>query len=339
MYDELYTINLKSLDKVKEYVDFIESCKGLELPDYTEKHHILPKSLFPKYEFDKDNLIELSAINHYKAHVLLAEAYGDGMLYALRMMDSRYSDDNIPEINYELFREEFSKRHSDVMKEVWNNAEFRNKMSISHNKAWKNNQERKENISNKMSEKWSDPAYKEEISKAIREATQTEEFRSKISDISKEQWTDNSIREKRLQGMAITMQTAEYKKKHSDNQKIRMQDPELRAKCGWRKGLSRPAKTCPWCNQTHNTLGFFNTHFENCRNKKDLAKRYLRVSCILNIFNNLDIKTKSQLSKYELTGKEKERRINFMFYKTPNLIGTQDFYNYINVLEPIENLN
>lgn len=294
MYDELYTINLKSLDKVKEYIDFIESCKGLELPDYTEKHHILPKSLFPKYEFDKDNLIELSAINHYKAHVLLAEAYGDGMLYALRMMDSRYSNDNIPEINYELFREEFSKRHSVVMKEVWNNAEFRNKMSISHAKSWKNNSERKEHISNKMTEKWSDPAYKEETSKAIREATQTEEFRSKISDISKEQWTDNSIREKRLQGMAITMQTAEYKKKHSDNQKERLKDPAIRAACGWRRGTGKPFRKCVHCGKDGNTKHHFNTHFSNCRIMKDLRASFIRTHLLyLETLNNNELLTKN----------------------------------------------
>ena len=294
MYDELYTINLKSLDKVKEYIDFIESCKGLELPDYTEKHHILPKSLFPKYEFDKNNLIELSAINHYKAHVLLAEAYGDGMLYALRMMDSRYASSDIPEINYELFREEFSKHHSVTMKEVWSNAEFRNKMSISHTKSWENNLERKEHISNKMTEKWSDPAYKEETSKAIREATQTEEFRNKISDISKAHWQNPEYVSKNNHNRNLVMQTEEYKKKHSDNQKERLKDPAIRAACGWRRGTGKPFRKCVHCGQSGNTKHHFNIHFNNCKIIKDIRASFIRTHLLyLETLNNDKLLTKN----------------------------------------------
>jgi hypothetical protein len=35
------------------------------------KHHILPKSLFPEYEHDQDNLIKLSYRLHYIAHYIL----------------------------------------------------------------------------------------------------------------------------------------------------------------------------------------------------------------------------------------------------------------------------
>ena len=294
MYDELYTINLKSLDKVKEYIDFIESCKGLELPDYTEKHHILPKSLFPKYEFDKDNLIELSAINHYKAHVLLAEAYGGGMLYALRMMDSRYDEEDIPEINYKHFREECSKLRSESMLELWSDPDYKNRVSKSFQKSWKDNTQRKENISAKMTEKWSDPAYKEETSKAIREATQTEEFRNKISDISKAHWQNPEYVSKNNHNRNLVMQTEEYKKKHSDNQKERLKDPAIRAACGWRRGTGKPFRKCVHCGKVGNTKQHFKTHFNNCRIIKDLRASFIRTHLLyLETLNNNELLTKN----------------------------------------------
>lgn len=287
MYDNLWSINIKSFDKVKEYIDFIESCKELELPDYIEKHHILPKSLFPLYEKDKNNIIALSAINHYKAHVLLAEAYGGGMLYALRMMDARYDNSDIPEVNYKLFREEASKLRSESMLELWAGDDYKLKVSNSFKNSWKNNTKRKENISVKMTEIWSDPTYKKETSNAIREATQTKEFKNKISKISKEQWKDNNIRKKRLSGMSIVMQTDEYKKKHSNNQKERMKDPKLRAACGWNKGKGVPFRKCVHCGRNGNTKHHFNTHFDNCKVIRDLRSSFIRIYLLyLETLNN-----------------------------------------------------
>jgi hypothetical protein len=40
---------------------------------YTETHHIFPKSLFPKYEKCKWNLVKLSARQHFIVHVLLVK--------------------------------------------------------------------------------------------------------------------------------------------------------------------------------------------------------------------------------------------------------------------------
>lgn len=42
--------------------------------EYTELHHILPKSLFPQYKKDKWNLVRLSAKDHFYAHYYLHKA-------------------------------------------------------------------------------------------------------------------------------------------------------------------------------------------------------------------------------------------------------------------------
>lgn len=299
MYNNLWTINIKSFDKVKEYIDFIESCRGLELPNYTEKHHILPKSLFPLYEKDKNNIITLSAINHYKAHVLLAEAYGGGMLYALRMMDARYDTSDIPEINYMHFREEASKLRSESMLDLWADDNYKLRVSNSFKNSWKDNIQRKENISNIMLDLWSDPVYKEKTSKALREATQTEEFKEKISITSKERWEDPEYRKMVNTNRDLVMQTDEYKSKMSDIQKERMKDPKLRAACGWNKGKGRPSRVCPHCKRSGNTLGFFKIHFNNCKIIRDFRLSFIRLHILqLETLKNPKLLDKELSSRY-----------------------------------------
>ena len=340
LIDELFNYNnIKDIKILNAYIKFIDNCKlkeqNIKNNEYFEIHHILPKSIFPKYKNDKNNLIKLLPEDHFKAHELLAFSLGEFMINSYFIFFKRIVKNNKIENlteseNYAKIKNEMSKHMTNVLKEQWENG-TRDKLSQSKKmkEYWKD-ENKKIEYSKYMQNLWSNKDYKNNTIKSMKLATSKPEFKEKSSINSNRFWNNEEFENHRQQQKINhynALQKEEYKEKHRNNQKIRMQDPELRAKCGWRKGLSRPSKTCPWCNQTHNTLGFFNTHFENCRNKKDLAKRYLRVSCILNIFNNLDNETKSQLSKYELSGKEKERRINFMFYKTPNLIGTHDFYN------------
>ena len=41
--------------------------------EYCEKHHILPKSIFPEFKDDPNNIIKLSAREHYICHLLLTK--------------------------------------------------------------------------------------------------------------------------------------------------------------------------------------------------------------------------------------------------------------------------
>lgn len=82
------------MNYLKIYYQLIEKRKKTPpLKDF-EKHHILPKSLFPKFAKDKQNLVKLTYREHYLAHHLLYLHYksiGDTesmikMGYALRLM-------------------------------------------------------------------------------------------------------------------------------------------------------------------------------------------------------------------------------------------------------------
>lgn len=70
----------------KIYNQIIERAKSRQLEGYKEKHHILPKCLGGKD--DKDNLVELTAREHFLCHRLLCEIYpnNDKLWYALFLM-------------------------------------------------------------------------------------------------------------------------------------------------------------------------------------------------------------------------------------------------------------
>ena len=66
------------------YYNFIEHRKTLIVEGYGENHHILPRSMGGTD--DPENIIRLSARDHYFAHRLLAKFAGPSMVYALSMM-------------------------------------------------------------------------------------------------------------------------------------------------------------------------------------------------------------------------------------------------------------
>ncbi len=70
---------IKSTHYYQRYIKFIDSCKISEITGYTESHHIIPKSLGGADS--KDNLVELSARQHFLAHWMLWKAYDDKQMH------------------------------------------------------------------------------------------------------------------------------------------------------------------------------------------------------------------------------------------------------------------
>ena len=64
---------------LEEYNQIINFRKSNPLPkdQYGEKHHIKPKSIYPELVNDKDNIVRLSAQEHFLAHYHLWLAYRD----------------------------------------------------------------------------------------------------------------------------------------------------------------------------------------------------------------------------------------------------------------------
>jgi hypothetical protein len=84
----------QDVDYMRIYREFIADRKVIEptLTGYSERHHILPRSLGGSN--DPENLIRLTAEDHYFAHCCLAKIYGGKMWSALaRMRWSRREGD------------------------------------------------------------------------------------------------------------------------------------------------------------------------------------------------------------------------------------------------------
>lgn len=84
------------------YYSLVRRAQVRQHPDgYTEKHHIIPRSLGGVN--DQSNLVILTAREHFVAHLLLAKIHGGGMWHAAFMMSNmgRYSNRQ-----YEVLRKE-----------------------------------------------------------------------------------------------------------------------------------------------------------------------------------------------------------------------------------------
>ena len=80
---------------LEEYNKIISFRKSHPLPEdqYGEKHHIKPKSIYPELVDDKDNIVRLSAQEHFLAHYHLWLAYRDELKeksYARKMCYALY---------------------------------------------------------------------------------------------------------------------------------------------------------------------------------------------------------------------------------------------------------
>lgn len=81
---------------IKRYVDFVHNChfRNKAKSSGLEKHHILPKSIYPEYKNFRRfrfNLAKLSYREHILAHIMLHHIFGGNMSYALmRMIGTNY---------------------------------------------------------------------------------------------------------------------------------------------------------------------------------------------------------------------------------------------------------
>ena len=107
------------MDYQKIYNNIINNRKQNIYNGYTEKHHIIPKSLGGKD--NKDNLVELSAREHFICHLLLTKMYPEGSVELIKMIKAfmcmmfRQSDMQKRYLNsrwYSFYREKFSKAQS-----------------------------------------------------------------------------------------------------------------------------------------------------------------------------------------------------------------------------------
>jgi hypothetical protein len=130
----------------RHYELLIERAKNRKLDCYTEKHHIIPKCM--NGTDNKDNLVVLTAREHFIAHLLLLKIYPNsyGLIKALHMMcvsSKEHNSNRSMNRMYGWLKEKHSKSMSNSSKGS-NNSQYGTK--------WIHNPETKENKKLKKSE-------------------------------------------------------------------------------------------------------------------------------------------------------------------------------------------
>lgn len=89
------------MNYLRIYNDIIENAKNRNLDGYKERHHILPKCMGG--DNSRDNLIDLTAREHYLCHWLLAKAHNNKKLWAAFAMMCASSDKHGRITNSKIF--------------------------------------------------------------------------------------------------------------------------------------------------------------------------------------------------------------------------------------------
>lgn len=212
---------------IKWYNNLIESRKTRILPAdiYTEKHHIIPRSLGGN---DSDNnLIRLLPREHFIAHLLLAKIYtgqnGMKMVHALRRMltghtNARYiPNSRVYQIIRTLSMEKCSGKNNPMYGRTGENH----------------------------------PSF------GRKESIYNDEFKAKVSAKGKGRIAWN----KGLSG-AVKM-SSDTKKKMSDSAKGKIKSDEWKAKIG-EATKNSPIITCPHCGKSGKQAPMARWHFDNC---------------------------------------------------------------------------
>lgn len=211
------------------YNELIDRARNRKLEGYKERHHIIPRCI---HGLDtEDNIVELTAKEHYMAHRLLTEIYPNNskIKYAYWMMCSMETESQtrykVSAKSYEYAKQLISTRTS----------ETKQKISKSLKQSYDSGKRKKWNLGKTMPSEFG-----EKISKAKKGMVGT----NKGILMSEDQ--KQKIRNTLL-GHEVTQST---KNKISETL------------------LSRPLITCPHCSKSSRGTSFKVYHFENCKFKK-----------------------------------------------------------------------
>jgi hypothetical protein len=190
------------MDYQRIYNQLIEKAQNRTLEGYTEKHHILPKCLGGNN--DKENLVELTAREHFLCHMLLCEIYPkeNKLKHALFLMSigkQKIKENHyvIGSRVYERLKIEYSQfltgkkqsqetkdKKSKKMKEIWSSKSYEEMQLIS----FKRQKTKVDNGTNKVT--WGD-----KISKALQGRDTTNANQSRSKSILQFDKQDNFIKE------------------------------------------------------------------------------------------------------------------------------------------------
>jgi hypothetical protein len=247
----------------KWYHNIVENARSRTINIYTERHHIIPKSLGGTD--DIENKVKLTAREHFICHWLLVKIYTTGddhwkMLNALRIMRAENAKQNryttaITSRVYANLKEEYSILQSDK-------------------------------VSGKGNPMYGDKFFRSEDGKSKQRAAisgdkngaKTDDARLKIRqhklgktrpEFSKE-WKEN------LSAAKLGSNNNMFGKTHSEETRQKMRDKAtgrkfsaevIEKRAAAQRGLVRPKKLCPHCHQEISVNTYPRWHGDNCKLK------------------------------------------------------------------------
>lgn len=122
---EKFSADMPNTKYCKWYLYICQRALSRSISGYTEKHHIFPKSIYPEFKNDKNNIVKLTAREHFICHwlltkIVLKEKYK--MFFALNMMFANKSTKRyIPQssIIYKNIKEQISKNNIGSRGQKW----------------------------------------------------------------------------------------------------------------------------------------------------------------------------------------------------------------------------
>ena len=247
------------MDYNQLYASITNNAKNRILTGYKEGHHIIPLSLGGLDV--KDNIVDLTAREHFLCHWLLVKIHKTGeehfkMLNALRMMRAENSNQKryqsvITARVYEKLKEEYSRLQSEKVIGK-NNPMYGREVS-----------EELRRFRSEMNKGDKNPAKKESSRKKISEAktgkkrsTFNEEWRAKMS-ASKQGKNNNRF------GVTLNEET---RKKIGDKIRGRKQTEEEKLRRGLaNKGSKRERLDCPHCHKNVAVNIYARYHGDRCK--------------------------------------------------------------------------
>jgi hypothetical protein len=238
------------------YFSIIESRISRILKDgtYTEKHHIIPKSIGGSNL--EENFVRLTFKEHFIAHWLLTKmcvkkSHTRKMQYAMRSMSwNKNGNRIITSWQFEVAKKNVSnssrgkilsestrKKISDAGKNRFASKENRTAMSISklNSPHSKHTKKTKKIISDAATERYKLEENRRITSETTKKAQSSEEFRKKRSELTKKRYQER---------------------------------PELRELCSKHaKGIPKDKVTCPYCHKIGGGGTMIRWHFDNCKFK------------------------------------------------------------------------
>jgi len=240
------------------YNAIIERAQTRVIDGYHEKHHIQPRSLGGSN--DKDNLVDLTAREHFICHWLLTKIYtGEAkskMIYALNGMKrsnefaQRYQTDITSRV-YENLKKEFSMVHSATMKgrTPWNKG-----IPITEN-------QRSKNRKSALGKKHTDIA-KSRISEAQIGRKRSEETKEKIRNALKGRPKGPMSEE----GKRIRSESAKGKAK-PEGMGAKLSATVAAQKAAGTHYTQQPKQICPHCGIQASKARYNGFHGDKCKFK------------------------------------------------------------------------